>query len=352
MLRELLHTAVQHLNEQTQKISEILRGACRNRIVDTRNMSKISTVRIALCLAWLSAPLDACLGQGLSPRAYVVAPVHSNAVTLTYSYQTGDIVFDSTIPISNASGQIDTSTATLFHTLSVFNRSSNISVSLPYSIGNFKGNVAGVEEEVYRSGLAPVVVRISTNLYGAPAMTVEDYTKWQQKTIVGASLLVTTPAGQYDPQRLINIGDNRWSFKPEIGFSRRLRSWILDAYAGVWFFTANNDFFSKDPLSPGTNRQTQEPMGATEMHLSYDIKPRMWFSLDGNYWYGGKTSLNGVPTATTLQANSRVGATASLPIGKHQSVKSSYSRGSYVRFGGNYQQVSIAWQYSWIGRPN
>ena len=41
----------------------------------------------------------------------------------------------------------------------------------------------------------------------------------------------------------------------------------------------------------------------------------------------------------------------SIPYSKHQSVKIAYSDGAYIRFGGNYQNVSVAWQYSWFGRP-
>jgi hypothetical protein len=183
-------------------------------------------------------------------------------------------------------------------------------------------------------------------------MTVREYATWRQKTLLGASLIVSTPTGQYDPARLINIGNNRWAFKPELGFSHRFHSkWILDTYGAVWFFTANNDFFRDDPGTHPPNRQTQNPMGAIEMHLSYDIKPRMWLSIDGNYWRGGTTSLNGIETPTTLQANSRIGATAAIPFGQHQSIKFSYSAGAYVSFGGNFQDLSVAWQYSWIGRP-
>ena len=90
-------------------------------------------------------------------------------------------------------------------------------------------------------------------------------------------------------------------------------------------------------------------MGAFEMHLSYDIGRRFWFSVDGNYWVGGRTVLNGVINLQTLQSNSRVGATASLPIGRHQSLKVSYSNGAYVIYGGDYSTVSAAWQYSWVG---
>jgi hypothetical protein len=313
---------------------------------------KVRPARLSLILFSLCGALHVCCGQSLTPRAYVVAPIHSNAVTLQYSLQDGNVVFDTTLPITGSQGRIGTESETIFHTLNFFGRSSNFTVGLPYAIGHFQADVSGTEVKVYRSGLAPVVFRFSVNLYGAPAMTPGEYQKWKQKTLIGVSMIVLPPTGQYDPARLINIGENRWAFKPEVGLSRRWGSWILDTYGAAWFFTPNDNYFSNAPGSVGPNRQTEEPMGAIEAHLSYNLKPQLWVSLDGNYWYGGKTSLNGVPTPTTLQANSRIGTTAAIPISKHQAIKCSYSRGTYVRFGGNYQTVSVAWQYSWLGRPN
>ena len=308
-------------------------------------------IRAAQLLFCFCLATFACLGQGLSPRAYVITPIHSNAVTLTYNLQQGDVVFSQLIPITDARGTINTTILTYFHTFSFFGRSANLNASLPYSVGDFTGKYLGVNEAISRSGVAPVTVRFSVNLMGGPAMTVQEFARWKQKTVIGTSLTVTTETGQYDPARLVNIGANRWAFKPEIGVSRRWGNWLADGYAGVWLFTANNDFFSNSPGSTGPNLQTQEPMGVVEVHLSYDVKPRLWVSLDGNFWYGGETSLNGVVTPTTLQANSRLGATVSVPLGKHSSLKFSYSGGTYIRFGGDYQEVSVAWQYSWLGRP-
>jgi Putative MetA-pathway of phenol degradation len=293
-----------------------------------------------------------CGAQSLSPRAYVIAPVHSNAVTLSYSLSAGNVVFNDTLPVTDSSGRIGAEIASYFHTFDCFGRSANVTVLLPYVVGHFKGDVNGEYEELYRSGLDAAAARVSVNLIGAHAMDPQEFSRWRQKTVLGASLLVQTPTGQYDGRRLINTGQHRWAFKPEIGFSQRRGQWLLDAYGAVWFFTPNDDFFSSAPGSNGPNRQTQEPMGAVEAHLSYDIKPRMWVSIDSNYWYGGKTSLNGVQSPTTLQQNSRLGATAAIPITRHQSLKFSYSGGTYVQFGGNFQNVSAAWQYSWIGRPN
>jgi hypothetical protein len=137
-----------------------------------------------------------------------------------------------------------------------------------------------------------------------------------------------------------------------MGASRRCGHCVLDTYGGVWFFTANHEFLSHNRFSAGTNTQIQSPIGAFEGHLSYDVRSRLWASLDGNYWFCGRTSLNGVENPSTLQRNSRIGGTASIPLTKNQSLKFSYNNGAHIRYGGNYQNISVAWQYSWLGRPN
>ncbi len=293
--------------------------------------------------------------QDLAPRAYIVAPVHSNAITLTYSLLDGNILFDSSVPITDAKGRVHISTFSYFHTLDFFGRSANFTVSLPYAVGHFSGTVMQSDTNAYRSGLLPIACRFSVNLKGGPAMSLGDFLKWRQKTVIGASLKILPPAGQYDPTRLINTGTNRWAIKPELGLSRRWGQWVLDTYGAVWFFSTNSDFFSRNQFFPATNTQSQKPIGTLEGHLSYDFKkgsPRSWVSIDGNFWYGGRTSLNGIENPATLQANSRVGATASIPVSKHHSVKFSYSYGAIARYGGQFQNVSLAWQYSWLGRPN
>jgi len=124
---------------------------------------------------------------------------------------------------------------------------------------------------------------------------------------------------------------------------------LLDAYAGVWFFTANPEFWSDNSFFPGIRTQTEAPVGSFEGHLSYNVKPRLWVSLDGNFWFGGRTTVNSTENVNTYQKNSRVGATASIRVTKHQSLKISYNNGDYVLYGGNYQSVSVAWQYKLVG---
>ena len=290
--------------------------------------------------------------QDLAPRAYIVTPVHSNAVILVFSFFDGGLVFDNSVPITGATARVNVPAFSYYHSLRFFGRSANFTGSLPYGIGNVRGTVLDAETKAYRSGLFDAAFRFSVNLMGAPAMDVSDFRSWRQKTILGVSLRVVTPTGQYDPTKLINYGANRWAFKPEIGLSRRWGHWVLDSYGGTWMFTRNQEFFSHNQFSSRTNVQAQKPMFAFEGHLSYDVKPRMWASLDGNFWVGGRTSINGVQNANSLQRNSRIGSTVSLPLSTHQSLKFSYSRGAYIRYGGNFNNVSVGWQYSWLGRPN
>jgi hypothetical protein len=306
----------------------------------------------AFMLAYLMAvaafSLEPAWAQDLSPRAYVITPLHSNAIIMTYSFFHGSVLFDGAAPITGATGTYSVSILSCYHSFDVLGRSANMNVSLPYAVGNFQGNVAGQPQQIYRSGLLDFTSRVSVNLRGGLVMPVQQFVKWRQKTLLGVSLKVVSPTGQYDPTKLVNWGANRWAFKPDFGYSKRWSNWVLDSYAGAWFYTSNPRYYSP----PAPKPQTEKPIGAVEGHLSYDIKPRLWFSLDGNFWFGGVTSLSGIANPATRQTSSRIGVTASLPLGPHQSVKVSYNNGDYIRFGGNYQSVSVGWQYSWLGRPN
>ncbi len=302
-------------------------------------------------MALLSAQL--LNAQDLAPRAYVITPLHSNAVIVTYSFYDGSIDYNGIVPIGGATGTYSVPIFSYYHAFSVFGRSANVVGALPYAVGSFQGTVNGAGTQVYRSGLLDSVFRVSVNLKGGPAMPVDKFIKWKQKMLLGASLRVAAPTGQYDPTKLINWGANRWGFKPEFGYSQRRGNWVVDGYFGGWFFTTNQDFWSRNVYYSGTRSQSQNPIGALEGHLSYDFnkKYRMWASLDGNFWFGGVTSVGGVENPLTHLSNSRLGGTFSVPISRHQSLKVSYSDGTYIRFGGNYQNVSAAWQYSWLGRP-
>jgi len=284
--------------------------------------------------------------QDLAPRAYVITPVHSNALNVTWAFYDGGLNFSGNIPLE-ATGRYQIPIFGYYHSLNFFGRSANVALSLPYGVGTFEAAALGKTGSAYRSGLFDLGFRLSVNLRGGPAMTAADFTKWKQKTILGASLRVLAPTGQYGPTQLINWGMNRWALKPELGYSRRWGNWVLDGYGGAWFYTQNSADFHLPRPAP----LNQDPIGSFEGHLSRDFGRGTWISLDGNFWWGGVTTVDGIRRPETRQTSSRLGATAAFRVSKHQSVKTSYSGGAYVRYGGNYQNVSIAWQYSWLGKP-
>ena len=301
----------------------------------------------ALLLAWANAsPVGA---QSLSPRAYVITPVDSNAVIAQYSYADGNLQFNGAVPITGATATIDTGALGYYHAFSLLGRSANVDVAVPYAFGDFKGTILQAPKDVNRTGFLDATGRLSVNLIGGPAMSYTEFRNWQQTTLLGASLTVVAPTGQYDATKLVNYGGNRWGFKPELGYSQRWGNWVLDAYGGVWFFTTNSEFFSRNQYFPGTRSQSENTVEEVEAHISYDFRERLWVSLDANYWWGGSTSLNGHENPDTYQKSSRVGVTASIPLSKRLSLKFSYANGAYIRYGGNYQVVAVALQYGWIG---
>jgi len=280
--------------------------------------------------------------QQLEPRAYSISPIGVNVINMSYGYSSGDLSFDPSLPIDDASARIHGGVAGYFRSIDVAGRSANVAVVLPYVAGHLQGNVQGAFTEAYRSGLADAFARFSINLYGARAMNLKEFSGYRQKTKVGVSVVVSAPTGQYDPTRAISIGTNRWAFKPEVGLTHAFQKTHLnlDAYAAAWIYTANTNY------QGGT--RTQDPIYNSQFHLSYDVRPRFWLAFDANFYRGGLTTRNGV-TGNDLQRNSRVGTTASFPLGRRQSLKASYSAGAVTRIGGNFQTVSVGYQYLWGG---
>ncbi len=309
-------------------------------------------LRVGVASLLLSASVATSRAQDLSPRAYVITPSGSNAITLSYAYNTGDLQFEGAVPITDATGKFSLPILGYYRGFGLFGRSANLLAVVPYGVGTFEGTVLGEQHSIYRSGLVDSQLRFSINLLGGPSMTLPEIVqkKWRQKRLLGVSVKVVPPTGQYDPAKLINLGANRWRFKPEIGYSQAFGRWILDGYVSAWFFTKNPEFFSNNPYVQGTQVQTQKPIAAAELHLSYDFRPRFWVSLDGNFWNGGTTSINGAENPVTHQRSSRVGATASFPVTRHGAAKLSYAQGAYIRFGGDFRIFSVAWQYSWLDR--
>ncbi|MEG9438050.1 transporter [Edaphobacter sp. HDX4] len=289
--------------------------------------------------------ISAAAAQDLEPRAYSASPIGTNFVGIGFGRSSGDIAADPTLPIANANATLYMPALGLGHTFGIFGKQALFAATLPYAWGNASGDVGDQRRSVSPSGLADVRTRLSVNLRGSPAMTMAEFARRpHRRFIIGTSLTMTSPSGQYNNAKLINLGTNRWSFKPEIGISYPIKKVDLDFYAAAWFFTPNESFY------PGHSRRSQDPLPALQGHASYTIRRGLWAAIDGTWYTGGAATVNGgVPTQR--QNSSRLGATFSYPFAKGHSFKVSYSSGVTGNVGSKFKTISGGWQYVWFGHP-
>lgn len=276
----------------------------------------------------------------MEPRAYSRAPVGSQFIVFSYSYQTGDVLTDAALPLTDVDVKLSAFSFGYGRTFGIAGRQANVIVLAPYIKGRASGVVFENMQEVTRSGGGDVRLRFSTNLIGGPALGPKEFAAYKPRALLGASVSMILPTGQYDSRRLLNLGSNRWAFKPEVGLSKPFGRWTVELVGGVWLFTPNNEFF-------GGVKREQKPLVSLQSHVIYTIRRRMWTAIDASYYTGGKTVVNGNINADK-QANSRIGATFALPLDQRQSIKVVVAKGLTTRFGGDMKIVAIAWQYAWV----
>jgi hypothetical protein len=283
--------------------------------------------------------------QDLEPRAYTNIPRGFNFILAGYSYSQGGVVFDPTIPLQNADIHIHGTVFAWARSIKVGPMSGKVDVIVPY--GWLSGSAEYDGQTVTRvvSGLADPRLRMSVNFIGAPSLPLSGFKDYKQNFVLGGSLQVFLPLSQYDPLRLVNLGTNRYSFKPELGASKTFGPLQLELTGGVQFFTVNDDFYN------GKTR-SQAPIGSVQGHVNYNFKKGIWAALDGTYYWGGHTTVDGVE-GQDLQKNTRLGMTVSIPLGIHQSLKINLSTGVSTRTGSDYDVAGLIWQYKWgKGLPN
>ena len=293
-----------------------------------------SAAALVLVLMQVSAS-----AQELEPGAYWPIPTGLNIITVVNTFNWGDLAFDPSAPIDEASARINTTALAFTRAFNLAGRSANALVMLPVVGGHVEGLYLGVPAEAERFGLGDVRVRLAMNVYGAPAMTPQAFASYRQQTIVGMSLTVAPPLGQYDPAKLINVGTNRWSFKPEVGLSGAYGQWVVEAMAGVWLFTDNTAFV-------GGRTREQAPIAAAQVHVTYRFKRTIWLAGDANYFTGGRTTIGGICNLD-LQRNSRIGATFSTALGGRQAIRLSVSRGAYTTIGADFTSIAVGYNYAW-----
>ena len=279
------------------------------------------------------------VAQELDPRSYIDLPTGQNFFGALYVYTEGDIYTSPDIPVENLTLEIDGPAFAYARTFELFGNSSKIDIVGGQACSY--GEAVYLGEDVSRKycGMTDTRVRLNYNFYGAKAKTMSEFVKHPKGVVVGASLQVSAPTGQYDDQYILNIGANRWFFKPEIGASMPFGAWELDLSISAKIFTDNNDL-------QGNKTFAQDPIYNVQSHLIYDFGPGHWISLNGNYFWGGDTFVDGEQTANK-EANYRAGITYSKAINSQHSFKLLANKGITTNRGNDSVVYAIAWAYRW-----
>jgi hypothetical protein len=282
---------------------------------------------------------QAASAQDAEPRSYSNAPVGMNFLIAGYAHTSGGISLDPALPVENDHLKTESAVFAYARAFDLWGMSAKFDAIVPYTWLSGSADYLGqpVSREV--NGFVDPRFRVSVNFIGAPAMSLAEFSAYRQDLIVGASLQVSVPWGQYDSSRLINIGTNRWSYKPELGISKAIGPWTLEFAAAATLFTDNTDFF-------GGKVREQDSLYTLQGHAIYNFPSGMWASLDATWFAGGRTTVNGT-LDNNLQQNWRLGATLAFPIDRRNSLKLGASRGVAARTGNNFDLLAVAWQHRW-----
>lgn len=278
--------------------------------------------------------------QEIEPRSYASVPKGLNALVALYSISSGNVVANETSPIQDLDVTSHVLVGGYLRTFGLFNKLARIQITIPFVYMSGNANFKGVNTNGSRTGFADLRVRFGYNIFGSPALAPKDFQRYKEETIFGASFVVSAPTGQYFNDKFINLGSNRWGFKPELGFSQRFKSIYFEALAGVWFFTPNKEFLV-------TNTLKQDPLYSFQSHIIYFFPSGIWVALNSAYSNGGESSLNDY-YKDDLQNNVRIGLTFSAPLAKQHSIKAMLHTALLTKNGGNFTSFSVIYQYIWF----
>jgi hypothetical protein len=277
--------------------------------------------------------------QELEPAAYWPLPGGLNVLTVVQGVSWGEVTFDPALPVEEASANVSTTALAFTHAFGLAGRSAYFSAMVPIIGGHVEGQYIGEFTEVDRFGQGDPRLKLAVNVLGAPAMTPKAFASYRQRLLVGMSVTVAPPLGQYDATRIINLGTNRWSFKPELGVSLTRGPWVVEFMAGVWLFTDNTNFV-------GGRTREQDPIVATQLHFTRRFTPGMWLAANANFYTGGRTTVGGTKNLD-LQKNSRIGATFSKALARRHSIRLAISRGAYTTIGADFTALAVGYNYAW-----
>jgi hypothetical protein len=290
-------------------------------------------------MAFFLAPW-AARAQFTDAHSYDNTPVGTNQLEFDYAFVRANASIDSSLIITGA--KIDLNQGTIDYTryFGLLQRLAWVEAAVP--IAHLSGSITGTNIQRSTSGLGDAGGAVGILLKGGPALTVPQFKDFTPTTIIGMSLTVTSPTGAYDPNNLLNLGADRWSFKPEIALSRPFGSegkWQLDVYANAFFFTDNTTYRGKEILR-------QQPLAGLEGHISYAFTDRLWASFDMRYSFRGTTLVDGVDQDNPQQ-NVVVGSEMSVSINDRNSLLIEFAKAPVHHNGPAVAGVSVKYDYAW-----
>ena len=300
----------------------------------------MSNPRLALALLVglaLMTALTRAHAQELEPRAYSNSPVGTSFFVAGYAYTQGGLSVDPSLPVQDAKLKVHSGVLAYARALNLWGKSGKFDVVVPYYALSGTATVAGQLAERQVNGFGDPRFRLSVNLYGAPALSTKQFAGYKRDLVIGASVQVSLPCGNYDSSKAINLGTNRWSIRADVGFSKAFGALTLDVTSTAAFYSENHDYFGGKTLE-------QSPVFAWQANLSYEFGRGVWAAVGATYYGGGRTTVNGDVSNGEL-ANVRAGALLVVPASRHQSIKISYSRGLYTGLGTDFAIFGLAWQY-------
>lgn len=281
---------------------------------------------------------SALAAQELEPRSYAPAPTGTTFLIGGLGRSQGPILMDASLDVDNVEGDLWVATPGLGHVFGLAGRQARLLAVAPVAWGAVEGDVHGQGERQDLAGLVDPRVTVSVNLRGARALTPSEFARAPHaRTVVGASVTIVPPLGQYASSQLVNLGFNRWAVKPELGVSHQLARWTIEWYAGLWLFSTNRSYF------PGNAVKRQDAVFAAQAHASYSLPRRTWLAFNGTWFVGGQTRIDET-VSPDEQRNTRLGATYSFPLSAGQSLKVAYSTGASTRRGSAFNTFTISWQ--------
>ena len=284
-----------------------------------------------------------CPADELDPRRWTHLPINTNFFGTAYAYTDADISFDPVLKIEKATMEMHTWAAKYIRTFALFDKTARIDLFQAYQEGRWSGKLDGISTSIRRSGLSDTFLRFSINLYGAPPLEDKKYAAYRAKTkvetIVGAGLSVQLPTGDYMDDKLINLGTNRFTFRPQVGVIHARGKWSLEATTFVALYTDNNDFFNGQRLE-------QDPLYTIHSHLIYTFRPGLWAGISGGYDYGGQSTVDGDKKDDRKQ-NLIWALSFGFPINRNLGVKLAYI-GTRTRESTGLDSDSFSMGLSWF----